>query len=111
MSTWRLQPVFSNTPRTWVRMVFGEMPPSVAMSSTVLSEARLRATRPSVDVRLLGEISCPVQGSLSGEMCGRDRPMIHRAPASTPWNRCFVKNAHELRLAVGPSLFENVLEV
>jgi hypothetical protein len=28
MSTWRLQPVFSNTPRTWVRMVFGEMPPS-----------------------------------------------------------------------------------
>jgi len=30
-----LQPVFSKTPRMWVRIVFGEIPPSVAMSSTV----------------------------------------------------------------------------
>jgi hypothetical protein len=41
-------------------MVFGEMPPSVAMSSTVLPEARLQATRLPVGVRLLGEIFCPV---------------------------------------------------
>jgi hypothetical protein len=51
MSTWRLQPVFSNTPRTCVRIVFAEVPPSAAMSSTVLPAARPRATRASAGVK------------------------------------------------------------
>ena len=38
-SAWRSQPVFARTPRTWVRTVVSETPPSVAMASTVLPES------------------------------------------------------------------------
>jgi hypothetical protein len=62
MSTCRLQPVFSKTPRTCVRIVFTDVPPSLAMSSTVLPEARLRATRARLGGRQIdsGRSGCRV---------------------------------------------------
>jgi hypothetical protein len=66
MSTWRLQPVFSKTPRTWVRIVFNERPPSAAMSCTVFPDARPRATRASVGVRSNKDCT-----SSTGGACGR----------------------------------------
>jgi hypothetical protein len=62
----RLQPVFSNTPRTWVRIVLSYTPPSAAMVLTALPEARLRATRASAGVRSNRDCTNSTGGACGG---------------------------------------------
>lgn len=62
----RLQRVFSNTPRTWVRIVLSYTPPSAAMVLTALPEARLRATRASAGVRSNRDCTNSTGGACGG---------------------------------------------
>jgi hypothetical protein len=62
-SACRREPVFSKTPRTCVRTVWGETPFSEAISSTVCPIVRLRATRASAAVRSNGDCTSSTDGA------------------------------------------------
>ena len=81
-SACRAHPVFSSTPRTWLRTVLSDTPPDVAITSTVSPPARLRATFASAGVRSKSDRMSSTDGAPGAPTGARIRTAAQRTKMS-----------------------------